>query len=226
MSTLFQEGERYDSTQQPVFRGFKLSYIEKHLTGSTILDVGAGACHYSTWIQKRFPQSDITAIDYLNQPSPEGISYIQANLEEGIPAPDASFSTILAFDIIEHLADEEKIISELYRVCRPGGILIGSVPHDNDKFLPAYNLTFNHRSDLTHKRYYVPKTLEAALLKAGFESVDIYEEGGVSPQVIAEFFPEILKGSIKKSVGLLRRMGLIKTGILKSDLMFIAFKPI
>lgn len=202
----------------------KVDYIKNYLTGDTILDVGSGYCYYSEWLAINNPNLKIMSIDQLDLASANGVDFISTNLEESIPLESEAFSTILAFDIIEHVTNEELLVSELYRVCKKNGILIGSVPHDDDKFLPAYNLTFYHRSDVTHKRYYVPSTLKKCLTSAGFEMITIDLKGGVSPQVIAEFFPQSMHFAIKKTVGILRRLRIINTKKLASDLFFIARK--
>ncbi len=202
----------------------KVGYINNHISGNKILDVGAGQCYYSKFLLQQNKNLDIHAIDHLDLNDVAGFNYIKTDLEENIPFPDETFNTVLAFDIIEHIKDVDKLISNLYRVCKKGGVLIGSVPHDNDSFLPKYNLTFYHRSDLTHVRYYVPETLKAELSRFGFNTKVLNLHGGVSPQVIAEFFPKKLQFVIKKTVGLLRRIGLINTSVLKTDIFFVAVK--
>lgn len=201
----------------------KVHYIKNNLKGDTILDVGAGYCYYSEWLAKTNPNLKVVSIDHLKLISVPGVEFICSDLEELIPLPSKSFNTIMAFDIIEHITNEAQLVSELYRLCNDNGVLIGSVPHDDDKFLPAYNLTFYHRSDLTHKRYYVPSTLQKTLETAGFTVTTIDLKGGVSPQVIAEFFPSNMHYIIKKGVGLLRRLRIVNPG-LSSDLFFIARK--
>lgn len=202
----------------------KVNYITNNLCGDQILDVGAGYCYYSEWLAASKPNLKVVAVDRLDLVNVHGVEFICADLEQPIPLPSESFSTVLAFDIIEHITKEELLISELYRLCKSNGVLIGSVPHDDDKFLPAYNLTFYHRSDVTHKRYYIPASVRHVLELAGFTAVVVDLKGGVSPQVIAEFFPENMHFFIKRAVGLLRRVGIINTRKLSSDLFFIARK--
>jgi SAM-dependent methyltransferase len=203
----------------------KLSYLKKFLQGKSILDVGAGKCFYSQWLHKQNDSLDITAIDYIDLDKiPSDIGYLKLNLEALLPFQDEAFDTILAFDIIEHIENESQLISELSRVCKKNGVLIGSAPHDNDKFLPTYNLTFYHRSDLTHKRYYTPETISQKFCSSGFKICTIDAGGGVNPQFIAEFFPRSMRFLVKKSIGLCRRMGIVNTNILKSDLFFVAQK--
>lgn len=203
----------------------KLSYLKNFLEGQSILDVGSGLCLYSQWIHQQNPNLSITAVDYIDMdPKPSNIGYLKLNLESTFPFQDESFDTIIAFDIIEHIENETQLVNELNRVCKNNGIIIGSVPHDNDKFLPNYNLTFYHRSDLTHKRYYLPETIHSTLCSAGFDIKIVEMHGGVNPQVIAEFFPKSMHFLVKKIIGILRRTGIINTNILKSDLFFVAKK--
>ncbi|MBM3893528.1 class I SAM-dependent methyltransferase [Candidatus Dependentiae bacterium] len=205
----------------------KCSYINNFLTGSSVLDVGAGKGYYSHWLGKAYPAITIQAIDWQQPPlMPTNVQFLKHNLEEPIPLNEESFNTIFAFDIIEHITNEKSFINELFRLCTNHGVIIGSVPHDNDLFLPAYNLTFYHRSDLTHKRYYTPESIKSALAAAGFVNIHVSKEGGVSPQVFAEFFPPPLRWSIKKVIGLLRRTHIINTKKLNSDLFFVAHKII
>lgn len=202
----------------------KCAYITTFLRGLEILDVGSGQGHYLSWIAQHHKNMKLLAIDQKEPPSCQDFIYQKADLEEPIKLQDNSFSTIFAFDIIEHITNEQQLANQLFRICKPGGILIGSVPHDRDLFLPNYNLTFYHRSDVTHKRYYTKDGLSSLLEKAGFHSINIDGKGGVNPQVIAEFFPKGTQFLIKKIIGGLRRSGIINTNLLTSDLFFTAQK--
>ncbi len=41
---------------------------------------------------------------------------------------DSSFDIVCAFDVVEHVEDDKKSVSEMKRVCRKGGIVFTSVP--------------------------------------------------------------------------------------------------
>ena len=45
-----------------------------------------------------------------------------------LPFRDACFDVVAAFDVVEHVPDEDGILAELARVLRPGGRLLISVP--------------------------------------------------------------------------------------------------
>ena len=48
---------------------------------------------------------------------------------EAIPFPDHSFDAVVCADVIEHVCDEVRVLSELRRVLAPGGFLILTTPH-------------------------------------------------------------------------------------------------
>ena len=48
---------------------------------------------------------------------------------EAIPFPDHSFDAVVCADVIEHVSDEVRTLTELRRVLTPGGILILTTPH-------------------------------------------------------------------------------------------------
>lgn len=189
-----------------------------------MLDLGAGKLHYSRWVSQHFPDVSVVAVDMLDQASRPNIVYIKANLEVPLMLESESFSTVIAFDVIEHIQNEEGVVCEIVRLLVSGGVLIGSVPHDDDGFLPAYNVTFYHRTDLTHKRYYTIQTLTELLENSGFYDVVVTPGGGVPAHIFSEFFPALLRWPMKKLIGLCVRLGLLNNNRLKSDLFFVARK--
>lgn len=202
----------------------KLDLLSCHVQGPHILDLGAGRLYYASWVLKHFSDVSVVAVDMLEQASRPGITYLKANLEHPLSLPPESFSTVIAFDVIEHIENERQIVSEIARVLAPNGVLIGSVPHDDDGFLPAYNVTFYHRSDITHKRYYTVASLTDLLESTGLSDVVVTPAGGVPAHIFAEFFPSFLRWPMKKLIGLCVRLGLLNNNRLKSDLFFVARK--
>ena len=202
----------------------KISYLVTHTTGRMVLDVGAGSGQYSQWLAQADAARNVIALDKKAICADGMYETIRHDLECLLPFATELFSTVVAFDIIEHVQRHRQLLQELFRVCMFNGVLIGSVPHDEDHFLPTYNVTFKHRKDLTHVRYYTESSLYQILDDAGFVDIVIIPEGIVSSQLIAEFFHPVLQPSIKKIVGLLRRVGVVRTPSLFSDLFFVAQK--
>jgi SAM-dependent methyltransferase len=50
---------------------------------------------------------------------------------ESLPFPDASFDFVVLMEVLVHVHDPRKMLSEIKRVLKPGGVLLGSCPHKN-----------------------------------------------------------------------------------------------
>lgn len=69
-----------------------------------------------------------------------------------LPFEDGRFDLVAAFDVVEHVEDDQRVFAELTRVLKPGGRLIFSVP-----LHPAY---WNEFDDYVgHARRYRPEAL-------------------------------------------------------------------
>lgn len=77
-----------------------------------------------------------------------------------LPYPDRRFGLVAAFDVIEHVTNDELAFTELARVLQPGGRLVFSVP-----LHPARWTVFDDH--VGHARRYEPAALAALLARHG-----------------------------------------------------------
>ncbi|MFH1088500.1 MAG: class I SAM-dependent methyltransferase [Patescibacteria group bacterium] len=77
------------------------------------------------------------------------------DVEEGIPYPDATFDLVVAAEVLEHLIYPEKVISEIFRVLKNGGVLVGSVPR-NSLFWKLRFLSITYHSNTKHYKIKEP----------------------------------------------------------------------
>jgi SAM-dependent methyltransferase len=56
-----------------------------------------------------------------------GLKMIHGSVTE-LPFENHSFDMVCAFDVIEHVQEDYGAVSELFRVCRPGGYILTTVP--------------------------------------------------------------------------------------------------
>jgi SAM-dependent methyltransferase len=105
----------------------KLAAVRRYLdalpSSTRVLDAGCGE---GVIVDEYAARLDITGLD---------ANYASERVRQGsltaLPFPDGSFDRALCLDVLEHLAyeDQPRALAELFRVLRPGGELLVSVPN-------------------------------------------------------------------------------------------------
>ena len=79
-----------------------------------------------------------------------------------LPFASDSFDLITAFDLIEHIGDDHACVREFARVCRPGGVIIATVP--------AFQWLWGRQDIISHhKRRYRAEQLARLFAHQGLE---------------------------------------------------------
>jgi len=97
-----------------------------------ILDMGAGSGYLTRLLANSRAKgaAGLAACDLEAAPfSGEGVPFTQCNVDEGLPYPDASFDAVVAIEVMEHTRTSYRVLGEIARVLRPGGVVIFSVPN-------------------------------------------------------------------------------------------------
>ncbi|MDH3324546.1 MAG: class I SAM-dependent methyltransferase, partial [Candidatus Peregrinibacteria bacterium] len=128
-----------------------------------ILDVGCGTGSDLEVISKF---GEVTVLD-INQEAlnqiPDKYNKICADLTE-TNLPDAEYDCIVAFDILEHIENQEHAARQLFHTLKPNGKFVGTVP--------AYQLLFSsHDKSLDHFRRYSRSNFVWTLENAGFHKL-------------------------------------------------------
>lgn len=124
------------------------------------LDVGCGRKPYE---KSFFAGADkYVGLDYLTDRStPDVVGSATA-----IPLGDASFDTVVSTEVLEHVPDPLKALTEMYRVLKPGGHLILSTP----MYWPRHEMPYDYF------RYSYDGLLHL-VKESGFELVQLYSRG-------------------------------------------------
>jgi SAM-dependent methyltransferase len=105
-----------------------------------------------------------------------------------LPFPEGQFDVVVCIDVLEHLAGDQPFLSQLYRVLKPEGRLVVTVP-DGDSRLLANRIKWlvGMRPHIYgHTRAgYTPAELRESVIRARFEPI---QEGSYSG-----FFTEMLE---------------------------------
>lgn len=119
-----REAERLDSKINTT------EWIDQHFNkisdaGNKILEVGCGPGALLDAIKRHSPDCNVVGIDISMQrmaydQTRDSIHFVQANSPE-LPFPDDTFDSIYTRFLLEYLVDRDQAVSEIHRVCKPGG---------------------------------------------------------------------------------------------------------
>lgn len=141
--------------------------LEKYAGGfQSLLEVGCGTGYVLTAIRRRFPTARVSgseiftaALKFAARRLP-GVQLMQMDARR-IPF-DHEFDVVAAFDVLEHITEDEVVLSEMHRAIKPGGRLILTVPQHAWLWSAADKYA-------CHKRRYSSKDLHTKIVAAGFE---------------------------------------------------------
>lgn len=141
--------------------GAFLRFAQRH-AGSTVLDLGCGFGAYGGALNKNGRSCigcDIN-LGYLREAVTNGLPV--ANVDSSLPFPDGAFETVLIFEVLEHVADMEKVLGEAFRVARKN-VLITVPNSENIEQLKANDVTYAHMLSSDHLNFFEPRSLESVL---------------------------------------------------------------
>ena len=154
--------------------------------GERVLDMGCGAGRHAFEMYRR--GADVIALDMDADELATVSEWFAAMRDEGsvpagaeadvkqgdalnLPFPDGEFDRVIAAEVLEHIPEDEKAISELARVLRPGGTIAVTVP----RWLPekvCWALSDEyHEVEGGHVRIYKGSELVAKVEAAGLRHV-------------------------------------------------------
>jgi ubiquinone/menaquinone biosynthesis C-methylase UbiE len=117
-------------TSLAIWRATEAAAIDPRYISDPILDVG---CGFGEFMSVYFDTPISTGIDI--NPGEIGLakkSGVYKHLEcadaRSMPFPDSSFQTVMSISVLEHICHAEKAIAEIFRVLKPKGYFIFTVP--------------------------------------------------------------------------------------------------
>lgn len=154
---------------EPLLRWLRLRKVISHIpVGSKVLDVGCGRlAAFLRAISPRIEQG--IGVDFkVKEIQFENIQTVQLRLAHELPFADESFDVVTMLAVLEHIEHEKPILQEIYRVLKPGGKLVLTVPSVWSQpvleFL-SYRLKIIDEAEIRdHKRYYNRSRLKKVLV--------------------------------------------------------------
>ncbi len=116
-----------------------------------------------------------TNIDYTSGDLTSKIATINFDITD-IPFPDNHFDCIICYHVFEHVIDDRKAMSEVYRILKPGGWSLLEVPYDvnqketlDDPSITTPEERQKAYGHWAHVRRYGYQDYQARLREAGFK---------------------------------------------------------
>jgi ubiquinone/menaquinone biosynthesis C-methylase UbiE len=128
----------------------------------TVLEIGSGISPVLTsWEDVVFTDLSSSALDMLKKIHGRG-QYVVADAMN-LPFDDDYFSHVISSEVLEHLEDDRKALTEIASVTKPDGVLMITFPHRH--------LYFSHddRYVKHYRRYELPEMI-SLLDEAGFHT--------------------------------------------------------
>jgi SAM-dependent methyltransferase len=134
---------------------------------SNALDIGAGAGGNTRVLEAAGWKA--TALEYsdagVQLARERGLDVVQGDARD-IPFPDDHFGLVVAYDVLEHINEDDKVVSEIARVVRPGGRVLIAVPADPRLWSP-------HDEAIGHVRRYTRPELVRLFDSPSFRINDV-----------------------------------------------------
>jgi len=151
----------------------------RRYAGRTILDLGCGFGAYSDALRQAGLDCfgcDIN-LDYLRKAGSTGLPVTA--VDSVLPFRDGSFDTVLIFEVLEHVADVEKVLREAFRVARRN-VLITVPNSESIEQMKANDVTYAHMLSSDHLHFFDPESL-ADLLKHYSNKITIERSDPIYP---------------------------------------------
>lgn len=175
--------EKWSKWRQANFNFFA-DYLGEKPSSSFLLDLGAGPSQFRELIS-RFDLA--VGMDFR----PLELVDVVGDLTKQLPFRSESFDIVMLSNTMEHIPNTDFLISEIYRVLKPGGLIIGTIP-----FLMRV-----HQKPYDYNRYTNYK-LAMLLKEANFKEISVINLGksvDVYESMQLHFFYYLLSSTFSKN---------------------------
>ena len=158
-------------------------YSEK-ISGE-VLDIGSADGYFTRAILAATGAAKITGIDVLKSSvdyaarrykNIKALSFRVGDAQK-LSFPAAKFSAVYILEALEHVRDAKQVISEIYRVLKPGGYTIILVPSENILFKLGWPVWTHTRGSVwheTHLNFFDGSKLPQLVKKCGFTDIKVH----------------------------------------------------
>ncbi len=152
-----------------------VSTLPENGAGKRVLDVGCGNGYLGKILADRgFTVTGIEQRGGTDSSFPANVRLVEADLEAGLPSLDGKFDYVICADILEHLRDPQRLLTQIRQVLLAEGRLIASLPNSGNLYFRLVVLSGRFPQDdkglfdRTHVRFFTWDGWHELLSQAGF----------------------------------------------------------
>ena len=210
VSNCLYEGKIWGSREArlSMFNGYYLTlkYCLESLreVEGKVVDIGCAAGAFTAGIKQYRPDLKMTGVDIskacisIANKHYEEIEFIRGDLRE-LKYKEGELGGVTANHVLEHVADAENLLGEIYKVVKPGGIFYSATPLEGNwsaivrwlRIIPS--VAKNRIEYLGHLRAFAYKEYLLMFEKAGFKVEKIWWSGHLGYQVVDVGYHLLLK---------------------------------
>lgn len=193
----------------------------------SVLDVGCGdARNYQSWLVKQV--RDLNAIDIsesgVKQAKRIGLDARVHDFSTRFPFETGQFDKAVCIEVLEHLYDPKFCVAETFRILKPGGMFILSVPNNGyhrERLKALFRAELSTSiTDMSnewkgaHIRFYNQHSLERMLEVCGFEIEEVRsnDDGSVfdALDAIGGFFTQHFSTMLRRRLPSVLKLGFLQ----------------
>jgi SAM-dependent methyltransferase len=170
-----------DELQAPDFELRRRFLLRETRRGDRALDLGCGAGTFTAELAGA--GASIIGVEVAEaaiaraRAAHPGLDFRLVPLDGPLPFGDGSFDLVWASEVIEHIADTERWLTEVRRVLAPGGRLLLTTPSHGRLRVAVLGVERFSEPFGDHLHLYTRRSLPAALEDLGFDPVEVRAAG-------------------------------------------------
>ena len=145
-----------------------------HTRSETLLDLGCGDGNHIEYLSKytkRYYGSDYNLLRLVRAGSRQvdiPVSFFLADITD-YPVQDGFFDVVFFNHVLEHIPDDLAALHSVYRILKPGGLLILGTPNEGAScWQLAYRLQAGKKRSTDNVHFYTAAELAQKVAKVGF----------------------------------------------------------
>ena len=179
--------ERLPANLEPLDLALRRDFLlrSKITAGERALDLGCGAGAFTALLAGA--GADVIGADVAEsalaraRAAHPGLAFQLVPLDGPLPFEDSTFALVWTSEVIEHVADTARWLSEVTRVLVPGGRLLLTTPAHGRIAIALRGVERYSDPVGDHLHLYTRRSLLGLLADFGFSEIEVSAGGGVPP---------------------------------------------